>query len=362
MELLMLFDFFYFINGRFPTATAHTFIPRPDLPLEVNGEEGNIKKLYEEFRGTNSHALVSSQFLSALNIFFGGQTEVTPNFLMETYQNLTVSTLSMYDSFSFNALTDISAEINILLRGLSRKNTEIKKEEDDDLDFKLETKYKLDEETPQDDPIIIEDYLNAEPENIDEKAERFELVVEPTLETPEQVELSDQGKLREQEWLDEFLRGITPPTEREENDRAIAQVLAEEMDQPGDVNIEDIFIDNDEAFYNDDMTENGKEYIKSLTGKINFYNSDGVAYNDDGEDDQDIDFQVDNSNAVADSNNDSDDENIDDFVYINMFRHHLTLLSNLYITAKVKRKGKENKKKKRKVQDFNKEKGHQIFK
>ena len=39
-----LFDFFNFVNGRFPTATAHTFVPRPDLPLEVNGEEMNIKK------------------------------------------------------------------------------------------------------------------------------------------------------------------------------------------------------------------------------------------------------------------------------------------------------------------------------
>ena len=30
-ELLMLFDFFYFVNGRFPTTGVHTFIP-----LEVN--------------------------------------------------------------------------------------------------------------------------------------------------------------------------------------------------------------------------------------------------------------------------------------------------------------------------------------
>ena len=42
-ELSMLFDFFYFINGRFPATTAHTFIPRPELPMEVNGEEINKK-------------------------------------------------------------------------------------------------------------------------------------------------------------------------------------------------------------------------------------------------------------------------------------------------------------------------------
>ena len=44
----------------FPTTGVHTFIPRADLPMEVNGEELNIKKLYEKFRTTNSHALVCS--------------------------------------------------------------------------------------------------------------------------------------------------------------------------------------------------------------------------------------------------------------------------------------------------------------
>ena len=53
-ELMMFFDFFYFVNDRFPTATAHTFIPMADLPLEVNGEETNIKKFYEKIRRTNS--------------------------------------------------------------------------------------------------------------------------------------------------------------------------------------------------------------------------------------------------------------------------------------------------------------------
>ena len=84
-ELLMLFDFFCFVNGRFPTTGVHTFIPRADLPMEVNGEELNIKKLYEKFKTTNSHALVSSQFLVALNIFFGGDPELSRRFLTEFY-------------------------------------------------------------------------------------------------------------------------------------------------------------------------------------------------------------------------------------------------------------------------------------
>ena len=115
----MLLDFFFFINGRFPTTAAHTFIPRADLPMEVNG-------------------LVASQFLGALNIFFGGDPEITRKFLTEFYQNMTISNLSTDNSFYFDALTDISAEINIMLRRLVDQKNETIKKEDDNTDLKIE--------------------------------------------------------------------------------------------------------------------------------------------------------------------------------------------------------------------------------
>ena len=84
----MLFDYFYFINGRFPTANEHTFVLRAKLPLEVNGEELKIKKLYEKLRGTDSHGTVCSQFLVALFLFFnGGGEEKVRNFLSGFYEN-----------------------------------------------------------------------------------------------------------------------------------------------------------------------------------------------------------------------------------------------------------------------------------
>ena len=82
--------------------------------MEVNGKEINIKKLYEKFRGTNSHGLVASQFFGALNIFFGGNPEITRKFLTEFYQNMAVSNLSTNDSFYFDALTDIFLSKSIL--------------------------------------------------------------------------------------------------------------------------------------------------------------------------------------------------------------------------------------------------------
>ena len=115
-ELVRIFDFFYFVNRRFPTTGVHTFIPRADLPMEVNGEELNIKKLYEKFRTKNSHALVSSQFLAALNTFFGGDPELSRRLLTEFYQNMTATTLSTDYAFNFDAFTNLSTSINLSLR------------------------------------------------------------------------------------------------------------------------------------------------------------------------------------------------------------------------------------------------------
>ena len=93
-ELLMLFDYFYSINGRFPTTNENTFVPRAKLPVEVNGEKVNIKKLYKKFRGINSHGIVCSQFLAALFLFFnGGGEEKARKFLSEIYQNMRLGAL-----------------------------------------------------------------------------------------------------------------------------------------------------------------------------------------------------------------------------------------------------------------------------
>ena len=74
-EVLSLFNSFCYLNGRFPTATGHTFVPQGEAPQEAGGEKLSLKKLCEKYRGSNSHALVSSQFLAALNIFFSGREE-----------------------------------------------------------------------------------------------------------------------------------------------------------------------------------------------------------------------------------------------------------------------------------------------
>ena len=273
-ELLMLFDFFYFVNRRFPTAGVHTFIPRADLPMEVNGEELNIKTLYEKFITTNSHALVSSQFLAALNIFFGGDPELSRRFLTEFYQNMTVSTLSTDGAFTFDVFTDLSTSINLSLRHQRNESTSRIKLEDDNTDLKLKTKYEFDDnDLPPPYPFdTIECNLNTEPENIEEKVKQVN-IVEWKLETPPEIEQCDNNRKSDNVWVDDFLAGVetTKQTLQELNDQAIAAVLSKENDAPQiDTQIDTIFINDNELFAKDEVTDEEKAFIKTLLDKANY--------------------------------------------------------------------------------------------
>ena len=257
-ELLMLFDFFDFVHGRFPTTPTHTFVPRADLPMEVNGEELNIKKLYEKFRTANSHALVSSRFLAALSISFGGDPELSHRFLTE--------------------FTDLSISINSLLRSQRNQNISEIKAEDDNTDSNLKTKYDFDDDDynnppPPPYPIeTIQDNLNTEPENIDEKAKQVD-IVEPKLETPAEIEESDKTKKAGKSWLDEFLAGVenTKHTLQELNDQAIAAVLSEEANTPKiDTEIDPVFIGDNDDFCKDILTDENKAFMKTLLYKRNY--------------------------------------------------------------------------------------------
>ena len=86
---------------------------------------------------------------------------------------MTVSNLSTDGSFYFDALTDISAEINIMLRRLADQKNETIKKEDDNTDLKIETEYEIDDLPPPLETITVEDDLSNEPESVDEKSKKI---------------------------------------------------------------------------------------------------------------------------------------------------------------------------------------------
>ena len=226
-ELLILFDYFYFINGRFPTTNEHTFVPRAKLPLEVNGEELNIKNLYEKFRGSDSHGIVCSQILAALFCFFnGGGEKKARKFLSDSYQNGTVGALSTDHSFQFDAFTDLLISLGFLFRQSAMTQTETVKAEDINTDQQLKQKYEIDDDDPPPPPYTAPMYV--EPDSISEKIRQFTGdVAEPKLETPSEIKQTNTEQKFDKAWLDNFLNGVktTKKVLQELNDLTIRPLL-----------------------------------------------------------------------------------------------------------------------------------------
>ena len=63
VELLQVFDLFYYMNGRFPFTAA-------DFPAFVGHQKTSIKRLYKQFRGSLSHGIVALPFICTLTILF----------------------------------------------------------------------------------------------------------------------------------------------------------------------------------------------------------------------------------------------------------------------------------------------------
>ena len=76
---------FYYFNGRLPLTKGLLIVPDGEVPEGT--EKINLKLLYEMFKDTQSHWLVSIQFLSALGTFFGVHISIPKHAITELYKN-----------------------------------------------------------------------------------------------------------------------------------------------------------------------------------------------------------------------------------------------------------------------------------
>ena len=84
----------------------------PDGEMLEGKEKINLKRLYEMFKDTNSHRLVSLQFLSALGIFSEADKSVPKSAITELYKNLSYKTSSGARYLDFQAVSDLILEVN----------------------------------------------------------------------------------------------------------------------------------------------------------------------------------------------------------------------------------------------------------
>ena len=95
------------------------------------------------FKDTKSYGLVCLQFLSALNIYFDGDVNLSRDTLTELYNNLSLETLSWPQNISFERNSDLTAEINFNMKHSALSNLERKNDQDKSSNKKVKETYKF---------------------------------------------------------------------------------------------------------------------------------------------------------------------------------------------------------------------------
>ena len=101
-DFMTIFQTFYQLTGCYPLSNGLLVIPDSDPPL---GEDRvNMKSLYEMFKHTNSHGLVSLPFLGLIQYYLErNDHSMTKNALTELYLNLSYLKLSRARDVRFGA-------------------------------------------------------------------------------------------------------------------------------------------------------------------------------------------------------------------------------------------------------------------
>ena len=86
----------------------------------------NIKRLYELFKNTKSHGLVSLPFLGLIQFYLEKDDRLIKNSLTELYGNLSYMTLSGARDFQFEAVSDLTAKLSFLLKQATINNTRVR--------------------------------------------------------------------------------------------------------------------------------------------------------------------------------------------------------------------------------------------
>ena len=128
VELLSTFQLFCHNHGRLPLTNGLLIVPDSEV---LEGEEKiNLKNLYELFRYTKSHGLVSIQFLGALSLFFGVGTGESKSAITELYRNLSYATLSGAYNFNFDAISNLISSFCCSIKKITLANRDRREVED----------------------------------------------------------------------------------------------------------------------------------------------------------------------------------------------------------------------------------------
>ena len=122
IRMLNLFQDFYTSTGRLPAFNGLLVVPDGDT--SENSNKVNMKNLYDLFKNTKSHGLVSLPFLGLLLHFFESEKDLylIKNATTELYKNLSYMTLSGARNLEFEAVSDFIARLSVIIKGNTIQN------------------------------------------------------------------------------------------------------------------------------------------------------------------------------------------------------------------------------------------------
>ena len=126
-ELLQVFNSFYFKTGRFPgNYTNLILVPKGENPSFVKTfDEISPIELNNKFSNTSCYGIAAVHFLAALNIFFGGEKNLSKNVMTELLHNLSYQALNFENTkvnIKFDQIIKLNKGLKSLIRDVDRSN------------------------------------------------------------------------------------------------------------------------------------------------------------------------------------------------------------------------------------------------
>ena len=137
VEFMKVFNRFFFKTGRFPGNHSNLMTVRPGVkPAFVRtSDQISPTEINEKFQNGPSYGLAAVQFLAALNVYFGGNKELSRNVMSEFFHNLSLQALTVDDDrieITLDEIIELNRNLKCLIRDDDKNEIQIveqKKEE-----------------------------------------------------------------------------------------------------------------------------------------------------------------------------------------------------------------------------------------
>ena len=212
----------------------------------------NMKQLYELFKNTNSHGIVSLPFLGLIQYYLEkNDRSLIRNVTTKLYLNLSYMTLSGARDFQFDAVSDLTTKISFLLKKATVENNKMREIEDQVTAKKINDGriFEPKMEGPLDDVIEIIHLLDPEHKT------SMCPYVEPTVQTADELDKTQQ--LIDDDFIDlqtKFDKVNDVATEQKKQ-KKIEDTIESVIDDKNPFNNFDDFWWEDDLFNNRDSQE-----------------------------------------------------------------------------------------------------------